>query len=1009
MGGRPSCATIPIANAAIDTGGAVHFVKNFLKDRNEVAMLTKTLKHSTPFRRSVAAMLLLLFVLALAMPGVAGAQTTPQSQAATAGQNTVSASGDPQISLPTGATMEKQSDLTAAMLFRLFGSPWTTITGNTGATVSNGIPANSADFFSGIILNIFGAMNLGAMFFVGIAIAYMWGMFAVTTAHEGQKLGGSLYNSLWVPVRHVFSFTLTIPMLNGLSLLQVALLAMVSLGINFANSIYDNAGAFIIQKEQTNTADIASSMLSTEAYQMLPLMFQSAVIQEAVKGSNNGNITWSTKLPVGTSEATPYQKGYFASNQAYFLLDNKLDGTTTVYATPIDGIGLDGTNGVIIPNPGVRLSQPSGMQQNYLNTMNTIANSRIEAVQTLWDAVRKEADAYLCSAPPTSSTPLLPSTYGGCAGAASNPAGLAAAVQAYVTKVSGDTKTAVQQYTQDPSNPAQLSKLIDSVNGKSQQGWASAGLFSFAIASFQQNVDDLVYQQVGYQYESEIKSDVEHPGHWFWANGYHDLSDDMKKAILNSPHYFTTNVLQGTSYAALSYEQGANDTGGGFFKSLSRGIISILTGVSSDSSGSHQSLLNTVLNKAATYDPIVIISSMGHRFLAVSGWSAALAAGSNFISAGLSYIPFIGSGLAKAASSFLPLLWSLVGTFFLLGILCAYVAPIIPVVVWVRALFGWIFLVVESLIAAPFWAVTHSLPEGAGFAGNHARQGYLMAVDIVIRPVILTASVLIAIALAQIAGWFFATLLSSWLVNAGSTSAFSWVADIVFSIIVLGVIYYVYFTIFTQGVLHLPEHISRWLGSGVPSLGGEHEAGQQMNILVGKAFNQAGGLGSGVGKAISGFGPKGKRPPADPNDPTTKMNNSLTQIARNTAKDTPPDDTPPDDFPPDDPPGGGGGGLAEAGTETGAAEAGASAAGPEAAGAMEARKVTKDYDADAALNKWNNATGSGEAAAEASAAGHRAGSKAGAASGEAAGRNAAAMGGSGTSNIAGSGEIPPVA
>ena len=76
-------------------------------------MLTKkTLKKSTPFRRPVAAMLLLLFVVALAMPGVAGAQsgnTTAQSQAATAGQNTVSASGAPQISLLSGVNMERRA------------------------------------------------------------------------------------------------------------------------------------------------------------------------------------------------------------------------------------------------------------------------------------------------------------------------------------------------------------------------------------------------------------------------------------------------------------------------------------------------------------------------------------------------------------------------------------------------------------------------------------------------------------------------------------------------------------------------------------------------------------------------------------------------------------------------------------------------------------------------------------------------------------------------------------
>ena len=79
-------------------------------------------------------------------------------------------------------------------------------------------------------------------------------------------------------------------------------------------------------------------------------------------------------------------------------------------------------------------------------------------------------------------------------------------------------------------------------------------------------------------------------------------------------------------------------------------------------------------------------------------------------------------------------------------------APFIPVIFWLKALITWLYMVIEVMVAAPFWVCSHALPEGKGFAGSHARRGYLMFMNILIRPVLLVMAALTAYVLTKLAG-----------------------------------------------------------------------------------------------------------------------------------------------------------------------------------------------------------------------------------------------------------------
>ena len=192
---------------------------------------------------------------------------------------------------------------------------------------------------------------------------------------------------------------------------------------------------------------------------------------------------------------------------------------------------------------------------------------------------------------------------------------------------------------------------------------------------------------------------------------------------------------------------------------------------------------------------------------------------------------------------------------FAAGAMFAYVVPITPFIFWMQALVSWIFLVIETMVAAPFWACVHALPQGTGFAGERARQGYMMLVDILIRPVLLVLGATFAVAMMQAVGWLFGTLMNGWFTNVGEYVGRSFVADIVFSIIVMSVMYYASLTIFTKGVNYMPQHVSRWMGGttagqGLGAEGDMHAATK----VVGGVINQSGGAAGALGGGLAGAG-----------------------------------------------------------------------------------------------------------------------------------------------------------
>ena len=752
------------------------------------------------------------------------------------------------IDLPTDVRITKETDVTAAMFSRLFGSSWHEVAGTAGQGTSGGLGV-----FSGLIVSVLGTLNVAAMAFVSASIIYMWGIFAVTTAHEGSKLGGSVFNSLWVPVRHAFSFSLTVPVMNGLSLLQVAIIAMVSMSINFANTIWDTSGAYIVKYAHTGIIDSSAPMLETEAYQMMPVMFEAAVFQEMVKIKEETSAPWAD-TPVAQAGATgrfeneeeTYSRRFLGQNGEYVVETRPLEGVVKIYARPVSNIALEDMGSVNIPypkwssqaEPGGNYSENNAGIPRILvppaddkGTMAKISKARIEAAIALWEQMREQAKAYLGSNESTKSDVPFKQ------GLTGSPANYMKAVAAYKSSIAGAVGQAVNEYvSNEPRFRELIGKAIDSDGKESKYGWASAGMFTFTLASLQKKVDDEIMRNTSYTFGNRRAKDTStgFAGLSFTQMVYNKLGAS-KDTLLRAPHYFAVEVLQNTRVGAAD-AAGPDKSG---FEEVGTTIAKNLLTTKGDANGRDRTgVLAAVLDEFGTYDPIVVMQSFGDRLL-----SAASALLGISILGALTGVGIVGAMTVIAV--------------FAAGAMFAYVVPITPFIFWMQALVSWIFLVIETMVAAPFWACVHALPNGTGFAGERARQGYMMLIDILIRPVLLVLGATFAVAMMQAVGWLFGTLMNGWFVSVGEYVGRSFVADIVFSIVVMSVMYYASLTIFTKGVNYMPQHVSRWMGGTTAGSGlgaeGDHAAATK---VVGGVINQGGSAAGTLGGGLTGAGSK---------------------------------------------------------------------------------------------------------------------------------------------------------
>ncbi|MCR5813682.1 MAG: DotA/TraY family protein [Desulfovibrio sp.] len=172
----------------------------------------------------------------------------------------------------------------------------------------------------------------------------------------------------------------------------------------------------------------------------------------------------------------------------------------------------------------------------------------------------------------------------------------------------------------------------------------------------------------------------------------------------------------------------------------------------------------------------------------------------------------------------------------------AYLVPAIPFLIWLAAIAGWVVLTLESVMAAPIWLVGHALPEGEGFAGLHARAGYLLLLGVLLRPCLLVLALFVCLLVMRATGSIIGALCVPFIeAQAGlDPIGLGLVGCLFLFVIISAAITLLTWKLF-EVVTKIPDRILRWLGQQMASLGNEGATAMGLGAFQ-KAQNHAQGL-----------------------------------------------------------------------------------------------------------------------------------------------------------------------
>lgn len=681
-----------------------------------------------------------------------------------------------------------------------------------GLDTADGGSGGGADPLEGII----GVFNSAVLMIGGVLLFYTLVGGTVRTAGEGKVLGR--WDSVWLPIRTVLGVAAIVPVKGGYAIIQYAVIWLAIQGIGIADQMtskfLDNAAS---QNNQYNyTAANIKSEISDVVRQMVlnascVAIFDSELRQNAddtrqILGIHEGgnSVLVPGKIPLGVVGIDSYQIYRFGCGSITFPVEN-MDSQIV----------------------GNRTGDLQLIDQEKLGDLR----------KAMWNTHQAQMQAAL------SATASIGAQVANHAYNDDDPIQVAETIDNAVNNIAETWAQAAAQTASAQSMDLVNRKLVDAIKN---DGWLVLGSWYMQITLAQQAVTDSMSILPDVSTPDGIidgaRSNVENQGKGGVAGVTGAISSffsamvrlrTFERVLLgeaSGPIMYAVRVI-GTGNAVAA-EPGTSSSKG-MLSNITRQVTAAFTGI--DVKGSDK-------------NPVVLATEIGSRLII----STAVAIGVFAIAAGTAGVTAtIGTNVVLVAVSILsPLLVAMLGA----GLTLSYYIPMLPYILWLGAVFGWVILVVEAVIAAPLWAVTHLAPDGDGVVGRGG-QGYMLVLSLTMRPALMVFGFAAAVAVMNPMGKFVnETFMGAFFgsVSSGMVGMFKMLAGAVIYATVMMMIINRVFSLIHQ----IPDGILRWIGGGDNIIGREAEqasSGAGKAIAAGTAAAGAMGAMQNAGKEIGGM------------------------------------------------------------------------------------------------------------------------------------------------------------
>lgn len=639
--------------------------------------------------------------------------------------------------------------------------------------------ASSASSVGSTLSGMFKIFSWACAVGASLIIFFMTLIALANTAVEGEPMGRGI-NTFWTPIRiaTAISFVAPIPQLGGLSFLQGIILLLSLVSISFANTMYKYVIDSIAGGQPLSYA--AGAQIKPQ------VLVNAAIVRACVEGGNAESVI---------------------GNPLAFEIEQK-DGKLIVAGTSFFGSATCGK---------IEISCEEAPDQSKVVITNLFGESFGAKVDHKARFYEKACAASLAGYRAAiekfdeSVQDILSSTNPSLDNIASD---FSQAIKAYYDTYQGAFKKAKEEYQQELARMRQAgSGTTDEI---AKRGWLLAGGWYMFIASETHELSKAIEPIVSY---SNFDSDAVRTTNEKFVEIMTLVQSNLLERVRAN---FTPESTAGMQIdEVFTLQSSAEDIAKSYY------------GRSLNATG----LLWRQVAGDYPNDPLRSLASFGHNL--ISTVAAMYFAGkaiptisdipligpmvSSAIEKGMSKGGLIGkaaSSLMSSASDALSIIPKILLLLLVVGFMLAYYLPFVPTLYWLGGAIGWLLMVLESIIAAPLWAVAHAIPsQEDGFAGRWALQGYQLLTNVIVRPLILILALIMTIFLFQFGAFIFMGILmiaSPFITNSVSYTSLTFTIMSLI-ILVIGLVMVAHRT--HEFIYQGADRIISWLGFGVSSLG----------------------------------------------------------------------------------------------------------------------------------------------------------------------------------------------
>jgi hypothetical protein len=167
----------------------------------------------------------------------------------------------------------------------------------------------------------------------------------------------------------------------------------------------------------------------------------------------------------------------------------------------------------------------------------------------------------------------------------------------------------------------------------------------------------------------------------------------------------------------------------------------------------------------------------------------------------------------------------------------------------------------ETIFAAPLWAVAHALPEGEGMAGQHGRTGYMMLLGVLVRPPLMVVGFMSAVVIMPLIGTLTGLTFMVFSRNIAGSHFTGPLSIIAMTFLIGFVMVLVSHKVFKL-ITHLPDTVTKWIGQTVQNLGEDGDEQRTRAMFTGAVGKVESAGGASVRPKVSGSASGVARPKA---------------------------------------------------------------------------------------------------------------------------------------------------